>query len=134
MYYRKHMRRGFSIFLILFFGLGPVSATLEGSDDTSLPACCRRHGEHHCDITAKMSAMIQAASGSTPMLAAPPTCPLFPGFMAGPATPAHALPASQLDSPTPHLQVLTFVHGRVAARLTPIRAHAGRGPPPTSLI
>jgi hypothetical protein len=112
----------------------PLWVTLQGSDDTSLPACCRRHGEHHCAITAQMAAMIQAASGSTPMLAAPLTCPVFPGFMAGPATPAHALPASQASLPGPHLQVLTFVHGRVDTRLTPIRTHAGRGPPASSQI
>jgi hypothetical protein len=134
MYYRKHMRRGISIFLILFFGMGPLLATLEGSDDTSLPACCRRHGEHHCAITAQMLAMIQAASGSTPMLAAPLTCPVFPGFMAGPATPAHALAASQLRLPAPHLQVLTFVHGRVNAQLRSVLTHAGRGPPTPSQI
>lgn len=129
------MRRGFSIFLILFFGLGPLTATLESSDDPTLPACCRRSGAHHCAMSPHMAAMMeQAASGSDATLTAPATCPLFPGFMAGPATPAHALPASQLDLPAPHLQVLTFVHGRVEPRLTPIRTHAGRGPPASSQI
>lgn len=129
------MRRGFSILLILFFGLGPLSITLESSDSPTLPACCRRSGVHHCAMTARTAAMMeQAASGSDAALTAPATCPLFPGFMAGSATPAHALPASQIDTPSPHFQVLTFVHGRVNARLTPIRTHAGRGPPPSSQI
>src|SRR5258708_833559 len=135
MYYRKHMRRGFSIFLILFFGMGPLLATIQGSDETRLPACCRRSGAHHCAMTTRMAAMMeQAASGSDATLNAPATCPLCPGFMAGPAAPAHALAASQLRLPSPHLQVLTFVHGRVNARLTPVRSHAGRGPPASSQI
>jgi hypothetical protein len=128
------MRRGFSIFLILFFALGPISATVEGGDDPTLPACCRRGGAHHCAMSAQIAAMEQAASGANATVTAAPTCPLFPGFMAGPATPAHAFPASQVDLPAPHLQVLTFVHGRIESRLTPIRTHAGRGPPASSQI
>jgi hypothetical protein len=56
------MRRVFSIFLILFFGLGPLSALVEGSDDASLPACCRRLGAHHCAMYAENMAM---RAGST---------------------------------------------------------------------
>ena len=51
------MRRGFSIFLILFFGLGPLSALIDGSEDASLPPCCRRHGAHHCAMYARIMAM-----------------------------------------------------------------------------
>ncbi len=47
------MRRGFSILLILFFGLGPLSAFVDGSEDASLPACCRRHGAHHCAMNVR---------------------------------------------------------------------------------
>jgi len=42
------MRRTLSIFLVLFFGLGPVAAALHAEEDAGLPACCRRHGAHHC--------------------------------------------------------------------------------------
>ena len=51
------MRRGFSIFLVLFFGLGPLSALVDGSEDASLPPCCRRHGAHHCAMYARIMAM-----------------------------------------------------------------------------
>src|SRR3569833_4497779 len=42
------MRRSLSILLMLLFGAGPLSFAFNLSDDLSLPACCRRHGAHHC--------------------------------------------------------------------------------------
>src|ERR1039458_6653463 len=90
------MRRCVSIFLVLCFGLGPLTGMLEASDESRLPACCRRHGAHHCAMAMQMAAMV---AGSTPMLTAPPTCPLFPGFAAGPCTPIHALAAAVASLP-----------------------------------
>ena len=74
------MRRGFSIFLILFFGLGPLSAFVDSSQDAGLPACCRRHGAHHCTMYAEIMAMRAGRSiDPTPSFSAPPTCPLYHG-------------------------------------------------------
>jgi hypothetical protein len=107
------MRRGFSIFLILFFGLGPLSALVDGSADAGLPVCCRRHGAHHCALYAQIMAM-RAGRGidPTPGFSAPLTCPaalagLRPEFARAPA------PAFE----------------RMAAFSGPSRAYAGRGPP-----
>ena len=52
------MRRALSILLVLFFGLGPLTATLQGSDDSRLPACCRRNGAHHCVMAEEALARI----------------------------------------------------------------------------
>ena len=41
------MRRALSSLLILFFGLGPLAVTLSDGDESRLPFCCRRHGDHH---------------------------------------------------------------------------------------
>src|ERR1035438_8325373 len=65
------MRRCVSIFLVLCFGLGPLTGMLEASDESRLPACCRRHGAHHCAMAMQMAAMV---AGSKEMLTAPPTC------------------------------------------------------------
>ncbi len=75
------MRRGFSIFLILFFGLGPLSALVDGSEDASLPPCCRRHGAHHCAMDAQIMAAMSGAAAPirTPGFSAPLTCPLYHG-------------------------------------------------------
>jgi len=56
------MRRALSILLMLLFGAGPLSFAFNLSDDISLPACCRRHGAHHCAMDAKQS---QSAPGNT---------------------------------------------------------------------
>jgi len=125
------MRRLPSIFLILFFWLGPLAATLPASDDDSrLPPCCRRHGAHHCAMSARMRAMMAgAASNSNPAFTAPVTCPCFPGCTAGPATATHALAASGVSLPIMLAQAHSPAAARAAARLSQIRTRAGRGPP-----
>ena len=125
------MRRGFSIFLILFFGLGPLLALVDGSEDASLPSCCRRHGEHHCAMYAQIMAMrARLGFDPNPAFEAPSTCPLYRGPGLGILVPAHALAAS-----------MARVRSELALSFTPVAAvplvlsrpgltHAGRGPPP----
>jgi hypothetical protein len=125
------MRRGLSIFMVLFFGLWPLTGMLEASDESRLLACCRRHGAHHCAMAMQMAAM--TASGSTPMLTAPPTCPSFPGFAAGPCTPRHALAAVVESLPVLMARAHSATRSRGDARVRPIRTHAGRGPPASIL-
>jgi hypothetical protein len=124
------MRRGFSIFLILLFGLGPLSSLIDGSEDANLPACCRRHGAHHC-VVAAMAA--QAQSGKTLMVSAPMTCPSYPGTVALMSTPAQALAASSRTGEA----LLQFEYVQVAAQSSPLskpaQSHAGRGPPAPGL-
>ena len=124
------MRRGFSIFLILMFGLGPLSSLIDGSEDANLPACCRRHGAHHCVVAAMAR---QAQSGKTPMVSSPMTCPSYPGAIALLSTPAQALAAASRTVET----LFTFAHVQVATHTyglsKPAQSHAGRGPPASSL-
>lgn len=70
------MRRWLSISLLVLFWLAPLGALLPGSDEARLPACCRRHGVHHC----VMSADATDAAGSGHILSAPSRCPNFPAF------------------------------------------------------
>jgi len=124
------MRRWFSIFLILFFGLGPLSALADGTEDASLPACCRRHGAHHCAMSAqKMAVKASLSADPTPELSVPSTCPLYHGPALYMLMPAHALAAVPASlraefalAPAPAVE-------RVAAFSRPTRAHAVRGPP-----
>ena len=129
------MRRLLSISMVLFLGLSPLIGTLEASDDTRLPACCRRHGEHHCAMTAPMAAMLaEAESRATPILTAPMSCPLFPGFMAGPSIQSDALGALAAGLPVPVAEAYTPFAGPKDVSLNPVRTHAGRGPPPASTL
>jgi len=127
------MRRGFSIFLILMFGLGPLSVLIDGSEDANLPACCRRHGAHHCAIAAQMAAMAgPGQTGKATTVSAPMTCPRYPGTLAMLSTPTQALVAPSRTSE--ELLALEFV--LVARQASPhsklVQAHAGRGPPESS--
>lgn len=129
MYHQSQMRRALAIFLTLFFSLGPLTATLEADDDARLPACCRRHGTHHCAMSAQMASVLVDAASGKPVIAAPSTCPAFPASSAA-TTPA---PQALATSPATLPVLLADPHppaaGRAAARLSQIRTRAGRGPP-----
>src|ERR1700738_4709727 len=76
MYHQTQMRRWLSISLIGLFWLAPLAALLPAIDEAHLPACCRRHGVHHC----VMSADATYAAGSSHILSAPSRCADFPAF------------------------------------------------------
>jgi len=124
------MRRGFSIFLILFFGLGPLSAFVDGSEDAGLPPCCRRHGKHHCAMYAEIMAM-RAGRGidPTPSFSAPLTCPLYHGPAFSMLMPAYALTAAAPKVRGEFTRTSVSAFERMAAFSRPSRAYAGRGPP-----
>jgi hypothetical protein len=123
------MRRGFSILLILFFALGPLSATLGASEDASLPACCRRHGAHHCALSRETSAST-VESGSTPVVYAPFTCPYYPASVAATVSGSIlALVAVAVRVPAPAARSYRSVAVTMVALSNPSRTHAGRGPP-----
>lgn len=128
MYHGSQMRRGFSILLILFFGLGPLSVTLGAIDDASLPACCRRHGAHHCALSSETSTPT-VNSGSTPVVSAPLTCPYYPGSIATLTGSIKALVAAAASVPASASRSYRSAASRIAAVSIPGRAHAGRGPP-----
>jgi len=128
------MRRSFSIFLVLFFGFGPLSAFVDGSQDAGLPACCRRHGAHHCAMYAEIMAM-RAGRGidSTPSFSVPLTCPLYHGPALSMLIPAHALTAAAAKLADQFTQPSAPAFEPIAAFSTPSHAHAGRGPPASDL-
>ena len=71
------MRRILAIALLIAFGSPFVAPLFAATSDpeASLPACCRRHGTHHCSMTVAMMAMLAASSG--PSLTSTP-CPFYP--------------------------------------------------------
>jgi hypothetical protein len=124
------MRRGFSIFLILFFGLGPLSAFIDGSEDASLPPCCRRHGAHHCAMYARIMAMREGPrADSRPGFSAPLTCPLYHGPAFSMLMPAFALTAAPARFRTEPTHAFVAAAEQSPAFSRPSLAHAGRGPP-----
>jgi hypothetical protein len=127
------MRRPLSILLILFFGLGPLAATLSASDESRLPSCCRRHGTHHCAMSARMAAEMADSTSGKPILTAPATCPYFPGYTVAPTTTILALAPAPVALPVLLANPHSAACARAAARLSQIRTRAGRAPPASSL-
>lgn len=123
------MRRGFSIFLILFFGLGPLSSFVDGSEDASLPACCRRNGTHHCAMSMQMAAAMARFVDPNPSFDIPLTCPDYPGPTLAILCPSHAIAIVPSALPASQVSVLVPVSESAAAYSTPSLSHSGRGPP-----
>ncbi len=125
------MRRPLAIMLVLFFALGPLQGVLQASDESRLPACCRRNGAHHCAMNQDMRAALERAIGSTPAFTAPATCPSFPGFVLGILTPSHALAPLRSWAPV----LIEQPHSPVAANAVVIKiaidTRSGRAPPAT---
>jgi hypothetical protein len=124
------MRRSLASLLILFFGLGPLTATLQASDESRLPACCRRHGAHHCAMSDAMrSQMAGLASGSTPNFTAPSHCPFYPHGTTATVARIYALAQSAVSLPALFAELHLPATSLAEARISQIRTRAGRGPP-----
>lgn len=124
------MQRWLSISLIFFYAVGPLAAALPASDDSRLPSCCRRHGEHHCAMMMRMKAK---ENSGKPIITAPSTCPLFPGILPPSSATRNALAAAPVSLPVLFAQAYKLAARFNAALRSPMRSHAGRGPPHTSL-
>ena len=124
------MRRGLSIFFVLFYGLGSLMAIVDTGAESRLPACCRRHGAHHCAMSDAMrTRMVQASSGSARVLTAPAHCPLYPADSGAITAPVYALAASPTGQPIELAQLHVYSLCSAAARTSRIRTHTDRGPP-----
>jgi len=125
----RQMRRPLAILLVLFFALGPLQGVLQASDESRLPACCRRNGAHHCAMGQDMLAALERAIGSTPAFTAPATCPSFPSFVLGILTPSHALALIRSWAPV----LVEQAHSPTTASAVVIRiaidTRSGRAPP-----
>jgi hypothetical protein len=123
------MRRPLAFLLTLFFAVGPLHGLLEANDDLRLPACCRRHGAHHCEMSEDVQAALELAISSTPVLKAPATCPSFPGFALGFSIPSHALMARVSLAPALVELGNTLLGSSAGVPTTNIRTRSGRAPP-----
>lgn len=127
------MRRGFSIFLIMLFALGPLSVMVNGTDDAGLPACCRRHGAHHCAMALQMAATAQIAD-PRPSFTAPVTCPEYPGPVLAILMPAHAILTAAAGRRVQEVRGFAPVSSLLFVHARPGFTRAGRGPPAANLV
>ena len=129
MYYGARMRRGFSLFLILLFSLGPLAVTVQGDDESRLPACCRRNGAHNCAMSMAVARMSSQAFAGKTIVTAPSTCPRFPGGVFTVTSSAHALAASPAALPSLNVSLNSAAAARAAARVSQARTRSSRAPP-----
>jgi hypothetical protein len=105
--------------LLAVFGFSPIAPALLANEDSNLPACCRRLGEHRCAIVASQGASflqercLHFPSGSAALAAS--------GTAA--VTPARGVIAPIVSHPAAYAQ--TEAHYRVSLS----RAWQKRGPP-----
>lgn len=129
-YHKAQVRRGFSILLVLIFSLGPLAVLSAESDDASLPACCRRNGEHHCAMSMQgMAGATAVADGAVPILKLPSRCPYYPHHATVRNAPVYALTRSSVGGLVLPVRPYRHAAGRAAPLLNPVRPLAGRGPP-----
>ena len=132
-YHHSQMRRALAIFLVMLFSMAPLAAALDASigadDDAGLPACCRRHGAHHCDMSTQNAAILAAVASGIVVATAPATCPAFPGSLAATVSAAQALAVSAPGLPMLLAQFRSPAASRAAARVSRCRTRDDRGPP-----
>lgn len=116
------MRRPLSILIVALFAIGPLAVLLPGGTDAKLPACCRRHGKHHCVMNTAMA----APSSGTAWFAPPSRCPLYGVGQLFPA-PVFALPHA-FTAPGLAATLLIQPPSSFAALHRP-NAPSSRGPP-----
>jgi hypothetical protein len=126
------MRKLLSILLLLATVL-PVAApafALGQDADAGLPACCRRHGKHHCMMGAAERGALVASTSKAPAWQTPlercPYCPaavaaMHPNVLAAPA--AEALYAGVVSHPA------GAAHVESKLRISRDRSRQKRGPP-----
>jgi hypothetical protein len=119
--HNAHVRRVLASLLLAVFSFSLIAPALLADEDSNLPACCRRLGEHRC-------ALANLASQGPSFIQE--RCPHFPSDSASLAasemasvTPSQLAFAAIVSQPAAHAQ--TEAHYRVSFS----RARQKRGPP-----
>jgi hypothetical protein len=132
-----------SVFLGLLLGLGPLliaAPALAGgwanvwsanAEESHLPACCRRHGVHHCNMDAGAGFSLAGHTHET-TISANGCCPCWPGVQASSTAPFAAI--------FTHSTELAFTvalrsapQAEIAAGISDRRTWPQRGPPSQTL-
>jgi hypothetical protein len=130
------LRKALSILLLAMFCLPAITPlfALQAQEDANLPACCRRHGKHHCMMSMQDRQAMTASQD--PQFAAPTEkCPYAPSMV---------VRGVHLSSfvPQPGRLVTAEIFGHPAGiiqtesklRTSEIRSRQKRGPPVVSTL
>jgi hypothetical protein len=118
--------RRFLVILLLAFTSLPLASPLLAmatSDDASLPACCRRNGEHHCTYPAEW------LTGGVYVAAPPMHCPFSPGMIAPVRRDNASLHGVAVAFAGWSIESLEDAHAQHGVRDPAARTSRTRGPP-----
>ncbi|MFC5863098.1 hypothetical protein ACFPT7_12400 [Acidicapsa dinghuensis] len=126
------MRRIFSLLLVLLAGCAPILEAMPANalrsgwtgkvDESRIPACCRRHGQHHCMMDA-----MEDDPGLVVM--GPSSCPCMPHSMPCTAPTLAALPGNSAVALLRLSRRRALQTIRDAAWTNELRMWPKRGPP-----
>lgn len=116
------MRRILALSLLLLFGWTLLAPLWAPSAEANLPACCRRHGKHHCCMGA-------LATGQRGLATLQEKCPHSPGS----ASAVHS-PTFKPEASEPFYAEVVSLSARAPQtaslhRLSALRSQQKRGPP-----
>jgi hypothetical protein len=134
--WKATMRRAISILLLALLCFPSLSSafTQSSSDESRLPACCRRDGKHHCAMSEEMiGRVVVAISGKTPTVGAPAHCPFYPTTQNATLTPIFVVTPQSASLPAHYRTERISVARITRASVTIIGAHTVRGPPAAAL-
>ncbi len=124
------MRRFTAILMLTLIGsfmAAPLLALSSSDPEASLPACCRRDGNHHCTMTDRA---LRSAGLGTQARQTPQRCAFYPRAVTASSFPFHGAPAA---SATHYAQIASHpaIHAQTEAlyRLSLDRSRQKRGPP-----
>ena len=121
--------RAISGVLLAFFLLPLFLPFFSFGSESTLPACCRRDGKHHCAMSARLRESVQSASSGPVVRDVTSPCPyrsrLLMAFISRmlfvPCAPVFS--GQAVSYPAPGLETILL------ARLCEIRSNLKRGPP-----
>jgi hypothetical protein len=119
------MRRTIALALTMLFSWMLIAPVLPSDTDASLPACCRRYGEHHCMMRGT-GRQIGSQRGFTTVTA---KCPCSPAIACGVHSPNYKPEAAATFYAEAVFHPARAPQTEARFRISSLRSHQKRGPP-----
>jgi hypothetical protein len=118
------MRRGIALALTMIFSWLLMAPLYSPDADASLPACCRRHGKHHC-----MMRMSEPPTGGPGLASVSEKCPYMPASTGAVYSAKFNPESSQQFFAEVVCHPAFAPQTQARFRLSFLRSHQKRGPP-----
>jgi hypothetical protein len=119
------MRRAITLLLMLVFSSMLMAPLFASDPEANLPACCRRHGKHHCMMQA-----VQGSDGPPGLTAVREKCPCFPARTVAVRSVQFAPEPGRLFNAAACGGTLIGPPAQTGVRASFLCSHPKRGPPP----